>query len=436
MHHRDLVSRSSVDKDHILVTLKVGFAKGNTFERNVTALLDAIGIRPETVTQEGAHHERLDLSLVHFDEEESLPTDLSRGVVEFAVPAAIIPPDCGLPLVLAVAAYGSAYSFVREFQVIDIDFPPAYLVDLPGPRYGDMLIQPRYGNTRLGLILKPRFLSDVAGVQKLVGELAPHGIDYVTDDELTVGTTRLPFGERVGAVMSALRPVEERLGRRIPYVANVTARYSTALRLSEEARKLGAGGVMVNTIAMGYDALTKLASGRKLEMGVFANSIGRGVLTSGPAYRVAPALLCKLARLAGADAVYTGTLAGSIDNVRQYAAAYRRALMEPCHRGCKRKTAGAVMSGAISLPELLQNEEGYKGPLYLSLGRGLVSPLTQGIPGRVVLESMVTIWQALRTDGLAAAQRAAADLARRGDSHKRCLELIRADEALAKGGLS
>jgi ribulose 1,5-bisphosphate carboxylase large subunit-like protein len=273
-------------------------------------------------------------------------------------------------------------------------------------------------------------VSDEGTLRRLVAEFGSGGLDYVVDDELTVGTSILPFTSRVRAMVQEVKRVEDKLGKRLPYIANITATYLNALQFAWEAKELGAAGVMVNTVAMGYDAVAHLATNKDFGLGIFANSIGRGVLTSGPGYRIAPAFLCKLARLAGADGVYTGPLVGSIDNVRQYSASYRCSLTEPFHHGCRRRQSAAVMSGGISLPELLNNEVLYDGPLYLSLGRGLVNPIVEGISGSVVLDCIRTLWDALVEGNVKEAKLLSKRLAKKGPAYVKCLGLIRADEAL------
>jgi hypothetical protein len=88
------------------------------------------------------------------------------------------------------------------------------------------------------------------------------------------------------------------------------------------------------------------------------------------------------------------------------------------------------MSGGISLPELLNNEAQYAGPLYLSLGSGLVGPLVEGIPGAVILECIRCIWDAVVEHDMATAQSIAKTFAKKNAKYKKCLQLIRADEAL------
>lgn len=429
MKHSHLITRRTLEDDHLIVKVKVAFDKSKkTFEQNVSSLLDAIGVRPGTAFSDC--DEFVDIQLVHFDEEDYPPPELTRGTIEFAIPATALPVECGFPLAMAIATYGSVYSFVREYQVLDIDFPPKFITRMRGPTFGSDFIPKRSNRVpRLGLILKPRFICKAETVQILIREFGAE-VDYITDDELTVGTQPLPFADRVSAVVEALRPIEDKLGRSIPYIANITAPHRTALRLARQAKALGAKGIMVNTIAMGYDIVAELAAKTGLGLGIFANSIGRGVLTSGPGYRVAPALLCKLARLSGADAVYTGPLAGSIDNVRQYSAGYHHALTERFHAGCKRKHSAAIMSGGISLPELLNNQEQYAGPLYLSLGQGLVSPLVQGVCGRIILECIYELWDEIAANGIISARQLAIKLGAKGSEYARCLDLIRADQTL------
>jgi ribulose 1,5-bisphosphate carboxylase large subunit-like protein len=333
---------------------------------------------------------------------------------------------------LAIATYGSVYKFVSEYQVIDMEFPSETMAqkDLVGPRFGGGIVQVEDGSTRLGLIIKPRFASDERQVRELVRSVAEAGVDYVIDDELTVRSPHLSFERRVRVVVEELGEVASRTGRSVPYFANVTGGYGGAMERARLAHDVGAAGIMVNTVAMGYDVVADIAADADRNLAIVANSIGRGVMTSGPLFRVAPELLCKLARLSGADAVYTGPLVGSTVTMTQRAQRFRTALTDPYHQSCSRRPAVAVMSGGLGLPEIVQNESLYRGELMLSLGRDFIQPLLAGLPATTLMECLRGVWRALRDEGKLAGQSEAMRLAAKGPEHRSCLLAIRAEEAV------
>jgi ribulose 1,5-bisphosphate carboxylase large subunit-like protein len=177
--------------------------------------------------------------------------------------------------------------------------------------------------------------------------------------------------------------------------------------------------------------VSTIASDSSREIGIIANSIGRGVLTSGPGFRIAPEVLCKLARLAGADGVYTGPFFGSI-NTELHAERFHTALNGPYHRECARKPAAAVMSGGLGLPEIIQNEKLYAGDLFLSMGRDFVRPIDAGIPAAVVLDCIRSVWNAVRDHGIDAGRDVVSQLSERDTTYGECLVAIRAEAAVSR----
>ncbi len=438
MSTRPMLSRYALGPDHVFVRVRVAFHANakRSFHESVSELIDSIGVLPGTAPRVGISpgSGQLDLSLVSAEEDDPNGAGASRGIVEFAVPTAVLPEEGAIPLMLAIATYGSVYRFVREYQVLDMDFPSESMPqhDLCGPKYGGSVLVPGVHDApRLGLILKPRFSSDEQHLRWLIREVATAGIDYVTDDELTVTTPGLPFIRRVECVGDELDRVAAHTGKRVPYIANITGSYMGAVGRSVEAEELGARAVMVNTIAMGYDVVSDIASDTARSVGVVANSIGRGVITSGPGYFIAPELLCKLARLAGADGVYTGPLVGSIQTMKQHAERYRKALGQPYHRSCVRRSAAAVMSGGLGLPEIVQNDSLYRGELYMSLGRDVIVPMLDGIKATLILDCIREVVEGVRAGGKVGGREAVKRFASQGGAYAECARAIRAEEAVS-----
>jgi hypothetical protein len=138
-----------------------------------------------------------------------------------------------------------------------------------------------------------------------------------------------------------------------------------------------------------------------------------------------------LARLAGADGVYTGTFSGAIDT-EQHAERFYNALNAPYHRSCARKPAAAVMSGGLGLPQVIENEKLYPGDLFLSMGRDFVRPIDAGIPAAVVVDCIRSVWAAVSDVGVEAGREAVRSLADRDSDYERCLVAIRAEEAVSR----
>jgi Ribulose bisphosphate carboxylase large chain, catalytic domain len=428
-----LVEPALVQEDYVRFKIRLAFSSSfcSTFEEGAERLLDEIGPRP------GTHPSLATASpvtaLIQCDAEESSSPEARRGVVEFGVSSREFPDRTGLPLAIALASYVSAFSFILEYQVMDIQFPYDILCSdtLPGPKFGPALL-PGQGSAGLGVIIKPRFISDLEFLREFVTDVGGSGIDYLTDDELTVASRDIPFRVRVEEIVAILRRIEQLHGSRPVYIANIAGDYEGAMERAEVAKEIGADAVMVNYYAMGYDVMGALARDQKFNLGIVANGMGLGVLTKGPLFRVSTELICRLARLAGADAVYTGPMVGLIDSSRHSAAQFRRALTQPYGRNCSRRMGLAMMSGGIGLPELLRNDALYRGPLCLSMGYQFSEPRLRGMPAPVIVECIRTVWEAVRSGGLDEGRVAVQLLAKKGKHYKDCLVEIRAEEAVSK----
>jgi len=428
-----LVESVLVQEEFVRFKIRLGFSSSfcQTFEEGAERLLDEIGPRPGT--HPGLADANPVTALIQCDAEESPSADVRRGIVEFGVSAREFPDRTGLPLILALASYVSAFSFIYEYQVMDILFPRDMLQSdmFPGPKFGPSLLKGE-GSARLGVIIKPRFISDLSFLRQFVSDAAQSGIDYLTDDELTVANRDIPFRVRVEEVVGILRNAAESYGHRPAYITNIAGDFEGAMERAAIAQELGADGVMVNYYAMGYDVISTLARDLKFKLGIVANGLGLGVLTQGPLFRVSTELICRLARLAGADAVYTGPMVGLIDSSRHSAAQFRRALTQPYGRDCRRPAAVAMMSGGIGLPELLRNDALYRGPLCLSMGYQFSEPRLRGIPAQIIVECIRTVWEAVRSGGLDQGRAAVQLLAKSGKHYRECLVEIRAEEAVSR----
>jgi hypothetical protein len=412
--------------------VRVAFSSSfcRTFEQGTERLLDEVGPRPGTQPATAQHYPTT--ALIQCDAEESSPPDRRRGIIEFGVNTLELPDNVGLPLILAFASYASVYSYILEYHVLDIQFPLSLLASnmYPGPKYGPAFINGS-ARTKLGVIIKPRFTYDLNFLEAFIVDASRSGIDYIIDDELTVGSHAVPFETRVDRIIQSL-PKATGQDSRPAFIANIAGDSRSALARAQHAADLGADGVLVNTFTMGYDVIDELAQNSNFNLGIIANGLGLAVLTKGPEFRVSTELLVKLARLAGADAVYTGPMVGLIDSSRHSVAQFRRALTQPYGRGCSRMPAAAVMSGGIGLPELLRNDALYRGPLFLSIGYQFAEARLAGVPGTVIVDCIRAIWESVETAGLEGGRETVQRLARKDKHYKTCLAAIRAEEAVSE----
>ncbi len=191
---------------------------------------------------------------------------------------------------------------------------------LPGPAYDAA------DSVLVGAIVKPSLGLSPREAAVTAAELAAGGADLVKDDELLGDRPWSPLEERIRAVVAAIPP-------HVRYAANVTGTADGLLGRAERAVELGAGAVMVNALAQGFDSVRLL---REAGLGVplFAHRVGAAFWMRGPV-GVAPSVVAQMTRLVGSDYVlvasFTGRMADSPDDVRAQIAA--------CHAASPRSTA-------------------------------------------------------------------------------------------------
>src|SRR5438105_4924180 len=176
----ELTPRRLLHDDHIIVRLRIGFTKQTelSFTENVVDLVNQIS--GQTLASNPTARS-LRLKVISCDEDGGDESDANCGSIELAIPAAAAPSEHGLPLILAIASFGSVFAHVNEYQLLDIDFPDSHLRELPGPSLGADHVMARHGGKRvsLGLVLRPRFRADPALLSRYVRDFVREGIDYI-----------------------------------------------------------------------------------------------------------------------------------------------------------------------------------------------------------------------------------------------------------------
>ena len=184
-------------------------------------------------------------------------------------------------------------------ELVDVEFPPDFVAQFSGPRFGIDGIRELLEADRRPLTcaaLKPQGLPPER-LAALCHTLALAGIDVIKDDHGLADQSYAPFAARVAACQRAVAHALRETGRTTLYAPSLVGSPRALSAQAQIARGEGAQIVLLAPALIGMPAFAELVS-EELDVPVLAHPSYAG------AARVAPAfLLGKWFRLLGADAV-------------------------------------------------------------------------------------------------------------------------------------
>lgn len=364
-------SRESLRPTSVLVRLSVRFQDGK-FSDFISAV-----DHMEAAMNSGATAPQIRLT------EESPSGKTMSGEIEIAIPNDVLRNNVGVSMLMAIAGYYSSYSGVEGYGIERIELCEASMdaLQLLGPI--NTLTPAGAGPISIGAILKPRFApGQPPEIKRYLAWCGKAGFDLVVEDELTnVGD--------VSQVLNRVRWASDVLvgaESDARYVVNLTRRMSEALEIAEELQNVPQSGAMLNIVTMGIDAVEEVRS--RFMVPVVANVVGRGMIGGGPNFYVREEVLCKLARLSGADAVYTGPFVGAIETDKDRVRRLRAALNDDIVEGASYHPSAAVMSGGLNIVNSFRNISYYRERMMLLWGSEAYKLYTENVPPLVVKDAL------------------------------------------------
>ncbi len=216
-------------------------------------------------------------------------------------------------LFTAVAGNVFEMAAFTAIKLLDLEFPKTYLKEFKGPRFGikgtrDVLGV--YERPLVGAIIKPCVGLSPDDLAQLAYEGAKGGLDFIKDDEPIANTKYSTLKERSKKVMAALRRAEEETDEKTMYAFNLTDRVDRIKELHDIVVENGANCVMINVATAGISAMRVLAEYSEVPIHChrdFAPAWSRSQYVG-----INAQLLTKLFRLAGADQIHIGAIAGKL----------------------------------------------------------------------------------------------------------------------------
>ncbi|WP_206831663.1 2,3-diketo-5-methylthiopentyl-1-phosphate enolase [Alicyclobacillus fructus] len=216
---------------------------------------------------------------------------------------------------LLVTVFGKL-SMDGEIRLERLQLPEVLVRQFPGPKFGVEGVRQRLGAHGRPLVMS--IFKACAGLRldelvEAFGEQAEGGVDLVKDDEIFFTEAYATPEERVQAYAEKARQVAQRTGRQTAYAVNLTGPVHALRDRARRLAELGAGALLVNVVAYGYDVVADLARDPEVHVPILAHPAVSGALYGSPNYGIAADIvLGQLMRLAGADIGIFPSMYGSV----------------------------------------------------------------------------------------------------------------------------
>jgi ribulose 1,5-bisphosphate carboxylase large subunit-like protein len=307
------VELDGIDTDqHVIATFRLRTAPDRDLRAAAIqmALVASIGTVKPLPLESTAAREAVGPRILH----PTRPAMEREGEVTIAFPVDLFGTKDIITQLMGVTMFGGEYNYVDEVRLESLDIPRPLLENIGGPKFGIGGVRSVLGVVQrplLAVIVKPRLGVPLDVVAEAVKDALVGGADVVLDDELVVDPdSETNFESRTSALVRAAEIAAKKTSEVKGVFVNVTARPSLARGYAERAVELGADGLIFNAFVCGVPSLQELVEFDR-GLPVFATNVGSGLLTraTNPT-GVRNSVHSRLSRLAGADGVQTGILAG------------------------------------------------------------------------------------------------------------------------------
>lgn len=160
----------------------------------------------------------------------------------------------------------------------------------------------------VGTIIKPNVGLSAAETAALVAQLCQAGVDFIKDDECCADPLHAPVGQRISAVMDAVRRHQDRTGKHVMVAFHISDEHDAMLRHAEQVQREGGSCVMVSLNWVGLSSLQALR--RHTDLAIHGHRNGYGAWSRHPALGLDFQPYSLLWRLAGVDHLHVHGLGG------------------------------------------------------------------------------------------------------------------------------
>ena len=235
--------------------------------------------------------------------EYSYPKDLERR--QYIMQVAYPWENFGQQIPMLLSTVIGNISLYGRIKCLDMKFPKSWLKGFKGPKFGMkglrklMKIKKR---PLLNNMVKPCVYSSCQMGAELAYEAAAGGADIIKDDELLANPDFNTLEDRIPMFMEALDRASSEKGEKTIYTVNITDKLPRMFENAEKAIELGANGLMINFLAVGYSAFRHVSENLAPKVPLLAHMDVTGAMTYSPIVGISTNIVIgKLPRICGSD---------------------------------------------------------------------------------------------------------------------------------------
>ena len=234
--------------------------------------------------------------------EYSMPSNLERRhyILQVAFPWE----NFGHPIPMLLSTVIGNIS-LGPVKTLDMRFPKSWLKGFKGPKFGIKGLRKLLGVKKRPLVnnmIKPCVYTSAKMGADLCYEAAVGGADIIKDDELLANPSFNTLEERIPLFMEALDRADAEKGEKSLFTVNITDSVSKMFENAERAIELGANGLMINFLAVGYSAFRQVCEDSSVNVPILAHMDVTGAISYSPNIGIGTNLVIgKLPRICGSD---------------------------------------------------------------------------------------------------------------------------------------
>jgi 2,3-diketo-5-methylthiopentyl-1-phosphate enolase len=187
--------------------------------------------------------------------EYSYPKDLERR--QYIMQVAYPWENFGQQIPMLLSTVIGNISLYGRIKCLDMKFPKSWLKGFKGPKFGMKGLRKLLKIKKrpiLNNMVKPCVYTSCEMGADLAYEAAAGGADIIKDDELLANPDFNTLEDRIPRFMEALDRADSEKGEKTIYTVNITDKLPRMFENAERAIELGANGLMINFLAVGYSA--------------------------------------------------------------------------------------------------------------------------------------------------------------------------------------